>query len=357
MTDKISKKLGPALLSHHEVAKILNKTTTQLTNTIKFFDAHDDDEWELQEGEHFEFLIKSGPLHLRPRRFTEEAVAILARYYEEKGEINFVNRVLDALLRRRLKRKKMLVSRKIVKQFVSSEVPLEIRGEFAFVTKKTTINILETNGKGFNNSEQRLINSGSLDGQEGLEIDKDFIRSEETEERMWSQRGIARLAIDMSQNSRIKKSRKVWVETVGDVVEDCFKQEIKRLNAASNRIDKIISNAKKATNYTCQVSGKKKNNVNSVQLIGHHLFDRHTRPDLADLQENILVVENQIHIQFHAWKGGESCEPKDFLKFLLDVRFDLIDPDNSVASKKRYQYLLTWLEKLQKNYEKSYLKN
>ena len=59
-------------------------------------------------------------------------------------------------------------------------------------------NITFKNGKGFNNSEQRLINSGSLDGQEGLEIDKDFIRSEETEERMWSQRGIARLAIDMS---------------------------------------------------------------------------------------------------------------------------------------------------------------
>ena len=356
MTTETSKIVGRDLLSHHEVAKILNKTTTKLTNTINFFDAHDDDEWELIEGEHFEFLIKSGPIHLRPRRFTEEAVAILARYYEEKGEIDFVNRVLDALLRRRLKRKKMLVSRKIVQQFVSSEVPLEIRGEFAFVNKKTTINILETNGKGFNNSEQRLIRPGSLDGQEGLEIEKDYIRSE-LEGRMWSQRGIARLAIDMSQNSRIKKSRKVWVETVGDVVEDCFKQEIKRLNAASNRIDKVISNAKKSTNYTCQVSGKKKTNVNTVELDGHHLFDKHSRPDIADLQENILVVEQQIHRQFHAWKGSESCEPKDFLQFLLKVRFDLIDPDNSSASRKRYQKLLNRLEKLQKNYERNYLTN
>ena len=356
MTEEISKTVGRDLLSHQEVAKILNKTTTKLTNTIKYFDTHDDDEWELKEGVHFEFLIKSGPIHLRPRRFTEEAVAILARYYEEKGEIDLVNLVLDALFRRRLKRKKMLVSRKIVKQFFSSEVPLEIIGEFAFVNKKTTINILETNAKGFNNSEKRLLDSGSLDGQEGLEIEKDYISSE-LEGRMWSQRGIARLAIDMSQNSRIKKSRKVWVETVGDVVEDCFKQEIKRLNAASNRIDKVISNAKKATNYTCHVSGKKKNNVNSVELVGHHLFDRHTRPDLADLQENILVVELQIHRQFHAWKGGESCEPNDFLQFLLKVRFDLIDPENSSASRKRYQKLLNRLEKLQKNYEKSYLKN
>ncbi len=65
----------------------------------------------------------------------------------------------------------------------------------------------------------------------------------------------------MSQNSRIKRSRKVWVEIVGNVVEDCFKQEIKRLNADSNRIDKLISNAKENTNYTCQVSGKKKTMV------------------------------------------------------------------------------------------------
>ena len=111
MTEEISKTVGSDLLSHQEVAKILNKTTTKLTNTINYFDAHDDDEWELIEGEHFEFLIKSGPINLRPRRFTEEAVAILARYYEVKGEIDFVNRVLDALLSSRLKRKKMLDSR------------------------------------------------------------------------------------------------------------------------------------------------------------------------------------------------------------------------------------------------------
>tara|TARA_B100001250_G_scaffold89414_1_gene74166 strand:+ start:857 stop:1102 length:246 start_codon:yes stop_codon:yes gene_type:complete len=76
---------------------------------------------------------------------------------------------------------------------------------------------------------------------------------------------------------------------------------------------------------------EEKNDGNSVQLIGHHLFDRHMRPDLADLQENILVVESQIHIQFYAWKGGENCEPNEFLQFLLNVRFYLIDPGNSVA--------------------------
>ena len=70
------------------------------------------------------------------------------------------------------------------------------------------------------------------------------------------------------------------------------------MNDASTRIDKVISNAKKTTNYTCQVSGKKRNNVNSVELVGHHLFEKHTRPDHAELQENILVIERQIHVHF-----------------------------------------------------------
>tara|TARA_B100001250_G_scaffold89414_1_gene74165 strand:+ start:431 stop:622 length:192 start_codon:yes stop_codon:yes gene_type:complete len=63
----------------------------------------------------------------------------------------------------------MLVSRKIVKQFISSEISLKTRGGFAFVSKKTIIKFSETNGKGFNNSEQRLMNSGSLDVHEGFE--------------------------------------------------------------------------------------------------------------------------------------------------------------------------------------------
>tara|TARA_B100000530_G_scaffold211978_1_gene135782 strand:+ start:24 stop:776 length:753 start_codon:yes stop_codon:yes gene_type:complete len=248
----------------------------------------------------------------------------------------------------------MLVSRRITQEFIEAVPPPEIKGELAFVQRKTTINILQTNGKGLNNSEERLFQAGSLDGQEGLEIDKHFALSEDGQ-KTWSQKGIASIAIDMSRNSRISKARKAWMDAVGDVVEDCFSTEVKRISAAPLRIEKVISGAKKSAGQRCQVSGKRKTRTSQIQLHGHHLFDQATRPDLADLYENILVVEGNIHSEFHSWKKKESCEPKDFLNFLSDVRLDLVDPENKAAAR-RYNKLVARLTKLQKNYEGNHLK-
>tara|TARA_Y100000746_G_C15446313_1_gene425149 strand:- start:9 stop:1049 length:1041 start_codon:yes stop_codon:yes gene_type:complete len=341
------------LLTDKETAKILHKTTTSLYKTVDFFDSRDDDEWDLKEGEHFEF-VKGGDFAYRPRRFTEEGVEALARYYEEKGKVSIIDSVLDALFQRRIRRKRMLVSRRITQEFIEAVPPPEIKGELAFVQRKTTINILQTNGKGLNNSEERLFQAGSLDGQEGLEIDKHFALSEDGQ-KTWSQKGIASIAIDMSRNSRISKARKAWMDAVGDVVEDCFSTEVKRISAAPLRIEKVISAAKKSAGQRCQVSGKRKTRTSQIQLHGHHLFDQATRPDLADLHENILVVEGNIHSEFHSWKKKESCEPKDFLNFLSDVRLDLVDPENKAAAR-RYNKLVARLTKLQKNYEGNHLK-
>jgi len=341
------------LLTDKETAKILHKTTTSLYKTVDFFDSRDDDEWDLKEGEHFEF-VKGGDFAYRPRRFTEEGVEALARYYEEKGKVSIIDNVLDALFQRRIRRKRMLVSRRITQEFIEAVPPPEIKGELAFVQRKTTINILQTNGKGLNNSEERLFQAGSLDGQEGLEIDKHFALSEDGQ-KTWSQKGIASIAIDMSRNSRISKARKAWMDAVGDVVEDCFSTEVKRISAAPLRIEKVISGAKKSAGQRCQVSGKRKTRTSQIQLHGHHLFDQATRPDLADLHENILVVEGNIHSEFHSWKKKESCEPKDFLNFLSDVRLDLVDPENKAAAR-RYNKLVARLTKLQKNYEGNHLK-
>ena len=341
------------LLTDKETAKILRKTRATLYKTVDFFDSRDDDEWELIEGEHFEF-VRGGDPRYRPRRFTEEGVEALARFYEEKHKISIIDSVLDALFQRRKRRKRMLVSRRITQEFIEAVPPPEIKGELAFVQRKTTINILQTNGKGFNNSEERLFQAGTLEGQEGLEIDKHFALNEDSE-KLWSQKGIASIAVDMSQNSRITKARKAWVDAVGEVVEDCFKTEVKRISAAPLRIENAIDAAKKSAGYRCQVSGKRKTKTSQWQLHGHHLFDQATRPDIADLYENILVLEGSIHSEFHSWNYKESCEPNDFLYFLAEVRLDLIDPENNAASR-RYDKLVARLTKLQKNYEGNKLK-
>ena len=159
----------------------------------------------------------------------------------------------------------------------------------------------------------------------------------------------------MSQNSSVPKARKAWLDAVGEVVEDCFKTEVKRISAAPLRIEKAIAAAKKSAGHRCQVSGKRKTKTSDFQLDGHHLYDKITRPDLSDLHENILVLERSIHSEFHSWNKKQNCEPKDFLNFLSEVRLDLINPENNAASK-RYNKLVAQLTKLQKNYEGNHLK-
>ena len=339
------------LLTDKETAKILGKRIDTLYKTVDFFDSDDEDEWELNEGEHFEFKTRSG--EYRERRFYEEGVEALAEYFD-RNTPGIIRIVAEALTHRRRRRKQMLVSRRITQELIEAGSLVEVRGELGFVTRKTCISILQTNGRGINNSIERLCQTGLLDGEEGMEIEKHFLLSEEGQ-KIWSQKGLASMAIDMSHNSSITKARKAWVGAVGEVVEDCFKTEIKRLAAAPLRIDKAIAKAKRAVRDTCQVTGKKKARGRELTLDGHHLFDKANRPDLADFHDNILVIESSIHSEFHSWQGGNGCEPKDFLNYSSEVRGDLFDSSNSRAME-RFNSLTVKLTQLQKNYENNHLR-
>ena len=339
------------LLTDRETAKILGKRIDTLYKTVDFFDSDDKDEWELNEGEHFEFVTRTGDY--RERRFYEEGVEALAEYFD-RNTPGLIKIVAEALTHRRRRRKQMLVSRRITQELIEAGSLLQVRGELGFVSRKTCRSILQTNGVGINNSIERLCEAGMLDGQEALEIEKHFLVDEDGE-KIWSQRGLASMAIDMSHNSRITKARKAWVSAVGEVVEDCFKTEIKRLAAAPQRIDKAIAKAKRAARDTCQITGKKKARGRELTLDGHHLFDKATRPDLADLHDNILVVESSIHADFHSWKGGSSCEPKHFLNYSSEIRGDLFDASNARAME-RFSSLTVRLTQLQKNFENNHLR-
>ena len=124
-----------------------------------------------------------------------------------------------------------------------------------------------------------------------------------------SQRGIARVARDMRANSRITKTRQAWIEAVGDVVEACFNSEIRYLTEG---VDRAIKRAKSSAGHRCEITGRKAAVHKKIDLDGHHLFDRRSRPDLADLPENILVLVPDLHREFHGWKSG-PCTPKDVL--------------------------------------------
>lgn len=207
-------------LTAQETARILGKRIDSLYNIVDAFDAKADDEWELVEGDHFEYAgpAVAGANGRRPRRFSEEGVEALARYIEATEKTGVLDWFRERLFNVKQKRKQLLVSRRITQEFIEAGGTLEIRGELAFVSRKTTVGILQTNYKGLNNSWERLRTAGTEEGEAALEINQDFLESEERQVLI-SQRGIARVARDMRANSRITKTRQAWIEAVGEVVE------------------------------------------------------------------------------------------------------------------------------------------
>ena len=127
------------LLTDRETAKLLKIKINTLYKTVDFFDKYDDDEWNLIEGEHFEYVQRRG--ELQERRFAEEGVEALAKYLEGENE-GFLSKVVESLTHRKRKRKQLLVSRRITQELIEGDGLVDAIGHLLFVDRKTSINIL-----------------------------------------------------------------------------------------------------------------------------------------------------------------------------------------------------------------------
>jgi hypothetical protein len=336
--------------SDKEAAKMLGISVTKLYRICDFFDSDPDDAWDLIEGEVFEYE----PGQARKRRFYEEGVMALAKYLEETEGGSFLARLKEFFTHHRARVTRALVQRRII-QVTQDRSTLVIRGDLVFLQQRSVVRVLGTNGKGMAGTLRRIEEeSAGLDGAEGLEIDVHFADFEDVEGRHWSQRGIARLARTMHDRGRITKARKAWVKAVADVAEDCFEVQRKVLESHEARVKAAMERARSKAK-ACAVTQQKPNAAdrNPIELEAHHLFDAATRPDLAALEENLLVISSALHRNFHKWMGNRPCEPKDFVDYLLRNELTHFEGSPSTRARQdaRQQKLIHRLELLQARYE------
>lgn len=345
--------------SFQETAKILGISPKRLESICTFFDAHDDDDWELIEGEFFEYE----PGQAGKRRFYEEGVMAIAKYLEEQEGNSILAKIHEFFTHHRARVTRTLVKRRII-QATQDRSAIQIRGPLVFLEQRSVINILGTNGKGMAGTIRRINEeSASLEGAEGLEIGVHFDTFEANEQRHWSQRGIVRLAKTMNEKGKITKARKVWVAAVADVAEDCFENQRKLLESHEARVraatDRIRQKALQPRGAGCAISGYKPlaAEQNSEDLEVHHLFDASSRPDLAALEDNLIAVRKGIHQNFHKWMGARPCEPKDFIDYLVRNEMAHFDGPKSKkkANEKRLDKLMNRLELLQSRFEGNHL--
>ena len=336
--------------SDKEVARMLGISPTKLYRICDFFDADPDDAWDLIEGDFFEYE----PGQARKRRFYEEGVMAIAKYLEETEGGSVLARLKEFFTHHRARVTRALVQRRII-QVTQDRSSLVIRGDLVFLQQRSVVRVLGTNGKGMASTLRRIEEeSASLDGAEGLEIDVHFADFDDLDGRHWSQRGIARLARTMHERGRITKARKAWVKAVADVAEDCFAVQRKVLESHEARVRSAMLRARHKAR-ACAVTQQKPSaaDQNPIELEAHHLFDAATRPDLAALDENLLVISAALHRNFHKWMGNRPCEPKDFVDYLL--RNELAHFQGSARTRARQearqQKLIHRLELLQAQYE------
>jgi hypothetical protein len=333
------------VLSAEETAKILDVSLKRLYAICEAFDARDDDEWDLIEGEHFEWLSKK----MGTRTFYEEGAMAIAKYLQETASTGVLSGIFESVMERLTHRRKrvrqMLVRRRVVLEFQALE-GVSVKGELVFIDRRRTIRILDTNGKGLNAAARREQENCSLSGREPMELGEHFDTIEGVQ--YWSQRGIVRIAQNMSENLS-QKSRKAWTEAVYEVYEDAIEQQRKYITSFDARVQKAMNQVKAAANRKCQVTLEKQKPHDPFDMHVHHLFDQATRPDLAAYPDNLLVMHEDLHRNFHKWHGSESCEPKHFIEYLTTVeswRFE--KPKMAV----HLHQLMNRLEKLQCNFEK-----
>jgi len=347
----VANKRKEILLSDEETAKVLGIRADKLYKICNFFDADADDDWDLIEGEHFEWQNKGA----RKRRFYEAGAVAIAKYIQEEAASSLIggliDKVIETFTHRRQKIRRHLVRRRVSVEFSSLD-DVSITENLVFLARPKAIRILETNGKGLNYSIRRIQNDDSLDGQEQLEPGVHFDNIDDVEH--WSQRGIARIASDMSRNheKRSRKSRQAWTDTVFEEIESAIQEQRKYLESSEDRIKKAIDKAKRLAQNKCQVTHQKKSPTNVFDLHAHHLFDKSTRPDIADVLDNLLVMHEDIHRGFHLWHGSDSCEPKDFVEYLLHV-----EADKFKSSKRKQEHLkdlIRHLERTQDLYAEHY---
>lgn len=339
--------------SFRETAKILGVTPARLNRIVAFFDKHEDDEWELVEGESFDYE----PGQAKTRRFYEEGVMAIAKYLEEKEGGSIIAKIHEFFTHHRARVTRTLVRRRII-QATQDRSSIVIQGDLVFLQQREVVRVLGTNAKGMVGTIRRIHEeSAGLEGAEALEKGVHFDDFPDKPQRHWSQRGIARLAKTMHEKGRITKARKAWVKAVADVAEDCFETQRKLLESHEARVkaamDRVRSRALRGSG--CAVSGKNpaRSAQNDIQIEVHHLFDSSSRPDIAALEDNLLPLYRGIHQNFHKWAGGKTCEPKDFIDYVLRNEMACFEgpPSQRKRNEIRLQKLINRLELLQARFE------
>jgi hypothetical protein len=324
----------------NELAQALEVSLERIYEICELFDQDPDDEWELNEGEHFTWASHS----LKQRRFSPEGAYEICKYINENEGRNLLRRFRRWLNGRDERLKQLLVEKKFIEVIDRSEA-LVFNGGRAYMRPRYTRQLLGLGRRQdiLNRAFQQEIKTTTK--AEPLQLEKHFIKEEDAV--CFSGMGISRVSANLGV-TLTNHHRRAWCQLVSQRSIAALQEVVDEREDRKLEIQKAMAKAKTAAKQTCQITGIKKGPANPFQLAVHHVYDQNNYPHLADHPHNLLVMQGNIHKDFHQWLGGfsVSCTVDDLERYIETFSSSLFP--NSAYSGKRMAKALKRIEKIRK---------
>lgn len=309
-------KKNPFTIPEKELAKELEITWLRLDEIVDFFDSDPEDEWDLEENEDYIFINKTQ----KSRKYSAEGALKIAYYLDAHEKRGILYRIKDFITRHGQKLRDALARRVIHQELMEREDRIiQVNGR-SMIHKQSLRRILGTSGARLNRALDDLRRSDTPLEPEVDFAERELLQGRQKLELWFSGSGSVKISRELGDKLTDKSRRKMCL-AISKQIQPALKQIEKDSETLKKRIDQAKKKAKTRDKKTCQITCKKTDKYNQMQLAAHHLYCVRDYRHLATSIDNIITIDESIHQEFHlSWMGGNdvSCTVEDFIAFVTE---------------------------------------
>ena len=236
----------------------------------------------------------------------------MGEYFETNQQSEQATKVLDLLTKKISEEEKKQIDLEIVESTLSmiddNSSKIELRRNRYWINFRDVLKLLKTNT---DRLEQAFEDIARSDLPLIIEVDFEDIE----DDRHYSFSGLERISLELSEKLTDRLGR-LFAARVPKVAIPIIEYKATPKLPLETEINRAKKEALKKQNNQCQITGETQSKT--MTLAVHHLYNKSTYPELAAEQDNLLVIKQEIHQEFHCWHEGsmKPCTISDFRLFI-----------------------------------------
>ena len=303
--------LADFFITEEDVLQDLDLQKPELEQIISAIEK-EKDKFVWEEETHFRYVHKGH----KKRDFSRLALIVIGEYFETNQQSKQATKVLDLLTKKISEEEKKQIDLEIVESTLSilsdNSSKILLRRNRYWINFRDVLKLLKTNTDRLEQAFEDIARSDLP-----LIIEEDFEDIED--DRHYSFSGLERISLELSEKLTDRLER-LYAARVHKVAIPIIKYKATPKLPLKAEIDSAIKAALKKQKNQCQITGESMSKT--MTLAVHHLYNKSTYPELAAEQDNLLVIKQEIHQEFHCWHEGymKPCTISDFRLF-IEVKY------------------------------------